>query len=132
MADVFKRGHQVFSIKGSKKFTFSNFCFKSKRRKDGGIYIEDIIPRDCQFKNPGENQSDIFHKENCKIIQTLIKALREIEKEFQKTELGKKLIPKFILAGSIAEGTKVGSIANELDVTLKFEVYNTWKNYILL
>ena len=122
--DVFRKGHEVFSIKGSKKFTFSNFCFEFER-EDGAIYVEDINTGDCKFKNPGEHQSDIFHKENCQIIQTLIKALKEIEKEFQKTELGKKLIPKFILAGSIAEGTKVGSIANELDVTLKFEVYNT-------
>ena len=117
------KGHEVFSIKGSKKFTFSNFCFKSKRRKNGGIYIEDIEPRDCQFKNPGENQSDIFHKENCEIIQTLIKALKKFEEGFQATDFGKKLRPKFTLAGSIAEGTKVGSIANELDVNLLFEVW---------
>ena len=94
----------------------------SERRVDGGIFIEDIIPTDCKFKNPGDNQYDIFHKENCEIIQTLIKALKVIEKEFQATDFGQKLRPKFTLAGSIAEGTKVGSIANELDVNLLFEV----------
>ena len=123
LSDVFKKKHKVFSINGSKKFTFSNFCFESKRREDdGGIYIEDIITSYCKFKKPGENNSDLFHKENCEIIQTQIKALKEIEKEFQRTDLGIFLKPQFILAGSIAEGTKVGSIANELDVTLKFEV----------
>ena len=94
----------------------------SIRRDDGGIYIEEIQTKDCKFKKPGANNSDLFHKENCLIIQTQIRALQELETKFQTTDLGKILEPKFILAGSIAEGTKVGSIANELDVTMKFEV----------
>ena len=122
LSDVFKKNHKVFSINGSKKFTFSNFCFESRRRDDGGIYIEDIITSECNFKKPGGNNSDLFHKENCLLIQTQIRALQEIETAFQTTDLGKILKPKFILAGSVAEGTKVGSIANELDVTMKFEV----------
>ena len=86
------------------------------------MYISDIsVPHSCYHKI-GEYPYYLFHQHNCSVIRELIKVLQLIEFELRRTEFGRIFRPRFILVGSVAESTKVGTFASELDVTVQFEV----------
>ena len=118
-------GGQVFSGDDASNFMFSNFCFEGNVSPDSKfMYISDIdLPDQCYKKDLElPMPSSLFHDYNCPIITDLIRILQDIQRKLQETLFGQIFRPKFILVGSVAESTKVGTFANELDVTVQFEV----------
>ena len=102
---------------------FSNFCFDNPSSQANILFISDIVvPDSCKMDYSAKDPLEQFHKSNCELIRYFIKVLQKIEIDLRLTEFGIVFRPMFVLVGSIAELTKVGSIANELDVTVQFEV----------
>ena len=62
-----------------------------------------------------------FSKDNCTMIHSLVTLCKALEASLPTTsELVAKLKPKFMLVGSVSEGTRLG-LANELDLTVNFQ-----------
>ena len=121
---MFFLGDQVFLGANAEKFIFSTFCFEGNVPEDCKfMYVSDIrLPKSCYENVTGEYPYSIFHRHNCPVIRELIKILQQIEKELSETNFGKIFLPRFVMIGSIAEATKVGTFASELDITVQFEV----------
>ena len=87
-----------------------NEAIRKVRRSRNNVMLIRRIPN-------GECRSKCRHKSECLMVKDMIRVVQEIEKEFSSK--APKFKPAFILVGSIAEGTRIGS-ATELDVTWKF------------
>ena len=121
---MFFHGAQVFSGENAERFIFSTFCFDGNVSQDSKFMhlSEIVVPHSCYNSDTGEYPYSLFHQHNCPIIRELIRVLQQIEMELRNTEFGKIFRPRFVMVGSIAEATKVGTIASELDITVQFEV----------
>ena len=89
-----------------------NFCI-SCHSEDlwniGAVTIKDCV-----------HQSDSMRK-NCQMIHDLVRLAKDLESEMGRASSTMALLrPRFVLVGSVAEGTRIG-LGNELDLTVTFD-----------
>ena len=74
-----------------------------------------IVTEDCVHK------SDYSMRRNCQMIHDLVNLAKDLELEMAvATSTMALLRPRFVLVGSVAEGTRIG-LGNELDLTVTFD-----------
>ena len=62
-----------------------------------------------------------FREAGCKVLRECLSALKQLERALEANDalLG-RLKPRFVLVGSIPEGTRIG-LPNEMDVMVTFD-----------
>ena len=108
------------------RYTLFDLCSLNDAKEEVGK-SEDKIMYVGDIEKFGDCYRQCRHKIDCLMVEDMIKVVQQIEKRFR--EKAPKLKSKFILVGSIAEGTRIGS-ANELDITWKFNGLNKFPLYV--
>ena len=76
-------------------------------------YLRDLTINDCMHKLP--------RRMHCLIIQDVIRFFKKVEDKLQThSPLFQRLKPRFILMGSVPEGTRIG-VGNEMDICVQFQ-----------
>ena len=90
-----------------------NFCISCPSEDLWNISA--VVIKECV------HQSDHSMRKNCQMIHDLINLAKDLESEMATgTSTMALLRPRFVLVGSVAEGTRIG-LGNELDLTVTFD-----------